>query len=104
MNIRLKNLYTLVNESYSCIKLFPRESETVEWLRCLLFIVARQDHKSVLIHSPLTSLLLTKRTVFTSPVHGLNSAEVGCIISWVNDVIILNVTNIFMIFKIIYFS
>lgn len=104
MKIRLKTLYTLVNESYPCIKLFHRESEAVEWLRCLLFIVTRQDHKSVLNHSPLTSLLLTRRTVFTTPVHGLNSAEVECIILWVNVIIILNVINVFIIFKIMYFS
>lgn len=48
MSIRLKFLFPLVNGIYLQIKLFHRESEAVEWLKGLLFIVDTQNHAFVL--------------------------------------------------------
>lgn len=108
MSFRFKFLFPQVNGIYLWIKLFHRESEAAEWLRSLLFIVDTQYHTFVLNHGLLSPLLLTKRTAINTAAHGLHrsltAGEVECITSWVNGIIILNVTNIFMVFKIACFT
>lgn len=77
------------------------ESQAVEWLKSLLFIVDTQYPTFILTHNPLIPLLFTKRTVNTAAL-GLNSSltagEVGHIKSGVKDIIISNAANSLMVF------